>query len=142
MTSANWLLNFHSFFSCGFLSAKESEIYSLQLLQSFSPVISEFSIQSCLFVLWKYLEMPKDQMLFRHLRYIKVLGKKKELQTFWRNTKNEFFQHKISLTQYLRRSSRHWWKVAKLILLGVFSSTAQSHMIITNILKTKNLEEQ
>ena len=58
------------------------------------------------------------------------------------NTKNKLFQHKISHTQYLRQASRHLWKEAKVILSGVFLSTMESYMIITNILKTIKLEEQ
>ena len=58
------------------------------------------------------------------------------------NTKNELFEHKISHTQYLRRTSRHWWKEAKAIFSGVYLSTTESYIIITNILKTINLEEQ
>ena len=58
------------------------------------------------------------------------------------NTNNELFQHKISHTQYLRRAGRHWWKEAKVILSDVFLSTTESYMIITNILKTINLEKQ
>ena len=57
------------------------------------------------------------------------------------NKKNELFQHKISHTQYLRRASWHWWKKAKIISLGIFLSTTESY-IITNILKTINLEER
>ena len=52
------------------------------------------------------------------------------------NTKNELFQHKISYTQYVRRASRQWWKEAKVIFSGVFLSTTECSMIITNILKT------
>ena len=48
MTSLDWLENFHSFFSSSFPLAKESETFSWQLLQSFSPVIFEFLVQSWL----------------------------------------------------------------------------------------------
>ena len=53
-----WLENFHSFFLASFLLAKESETFSWQLLQSFSPVIFEFSMQGCSVILW---EQSDDQ---------------------------------------------------------------------------------
>ena len=52
------------------------------------------------------------------------------------------FQHKTNHTQYLRQTSQHWWKEAKVIFLRVFLLTTESYMIITNILKTIDLEEQ
>ena len=55
---------------------------------------------------------------------------------------NELFQRKISHTQWLRRASRHWRKEERVIIFGVFSSTTESYMIINNIFKTKNWEEQ
>ena len=56
------------------------------------------------------------------------------------NRKNELFQHKTSHTQFLRRASLHGWKEAK--VTGVFLSTTECYIIITNILKTINLEKQ
>ena len=63
------------------------------------------------------------------------------LDQIGQNTKNELFPHKMSHIHYYKRASRYWWKEAKIILLGVFLSTTESYMIITNILKTINLEE-
>ena len=51
MTSPNRVENFHSFFAANFVLAQESELFSWQRLQSFSPVIFEFSIQSWFVVL-------------------------------------------------------------------------------------------
>ena len=48
----------------------------------------------------------------------------------------------VSHTKCLRRASRHWWKAERVLVLGVFSSTTESCMIITNIPKTINLEGQ
>ena len=47
-----------------------------------------------------------------------------------------------SVTQYLRRASRDWWKETKVIISRLFLSTAECYMIIANILNTINLEEQ
>ena len=56
--------------------------------------------------------------------------------------KKELFPHKMSCTHYLQWASRYWWKESKVILLGVFLSTTEIYIIITNILKTINSEEQ
>ena len=60
----------------------------------------------------------------------------------WSKYKKWIVSAQDSHTQHLRWTSQHWWKVKKVIFSGVFSSTTESYMIITNILKIINLEEQ
>ena len=61
ITLPDLLENFHSFFSASFLSAKESETFSWQLLQSFNPVIFKFSIQSSLVCFVKIIRNDQRQ---------------------------------------------------------------------------------
>ena len=50
------------------------------------------------------------------------------------NTKNELLLHQMSRIHHLQQAYQYWWNEAKVILLGVFLSTTESYMIITNIL--------
>ena len=127
-------------------------MFAWQLLQSFSLVVSVFSIQSWLVVLLKQSELTKAQIFFL-ISFIKPRRKKKEQETlaskkFYAMDKSDKIQkkkwilsaqdqlHKISKTRQSTLMKRSEGNIAGSIFVNDWE-----FMIITNILKTINLWE-
>ena len=82
MTWPDWLENSNSFFSPSFVLAKESEIFSKQILQSFSSVIFEFAILELVGCFAKVIRNDQRPKVFLTPSIYKT-SEENEIRNFW-----------------------------------------------------------
>ena len=64
------------------------------------------------------------------------------IRSNWTNNKKGIVSGQDQSHTILRRATWDWWKEANVIFSGIFLSTTECYMIITNIIKTTTLEDE